>query len=67
MKGSGKGLSLSDVLGRFTGRAAGFEFTNAPMAIWGGQDTIALGTGSNTPLGSAPSGDFPASNYLATV
>lgn len=66
VKGTGAGLSFSNVLARVTGRAGGFEFTNAPIAIWGGEGTTVIGTGPDNPFGSAPTGPFPTANYLAS-
>lgn len=63
VKGTGAGLSFSNVLARVTGRAGNVEFANAPIAIWGGQGTTVIGTGPDNPFGSAPTG---APNYLAT-
>lgn len=66
VKGTGAGLSFSNVLGRVTGVAGGNQFTNAPIAIWGGQNTLFIGTGPDNPFGSAPTGPFPTTNYLAS-
>jgi hypothetical protein len=66
VKGTGAGLSFSNVLGRVTGIAGGTPFTNAPIAIWGGENTLFIGTGPDNPFGSAPSGPFPTTNYLAS-
>lgn len=66
VKGTGAGLSFSNVLARVTGVAGGFTFTAAPIAIWGGEGTTVIGTGPDNPFGSAPSGAFPTPNYLAS-
>jgi hypothetical protein len=65
VKGTGFGLSFSDVAGRVKGVAGGIPF-DGPIAIWGGQNTLAIGTGPDNPFGSAPSGPFPTTNYLAS-
>ena len=67
MKGDGAGLSFSNVRALFTGRASNFEFTNAPIAFWGGDNTVGFGTRPNGSFGSAPAGGFPTANYLATI
>jgi hypothetical protein len=67
VKGDGAGLSFSNVQARFTGRASSFEFINAPIAFWAGDNTVGFGTGPNGSFGSAPSGGFPTVNYLATI
>lgn len=67
VKGDGAGLSFSNVQATFTGRASNFEFINAPIAFWGGDNTVGFGTGPNGSFGSAPSGGFPTDNYLATI
>ncbi len=67
VKGDGAGLSFSNVQATFTGRANSVEFSKAPIAFWGGDNTIGFGTGPNGSFGSAPSGGFPTANYLATI
>lgn len=67
VKGTGAGLTFSNVLARVTGIAGGFPFMMSPIAIWGGEDTMMIGTGPDNPFGSAPSGDFPTVNYLAST
>lgn len=66
VKGTGAGLSFSNVLARVTGIAGGFPFTSAPIAIWGGTGTsMLIGTGPDNPFGSAPTtvgADYTPSN-----